>query len=118
MSKDQQSAFYKTKAWKKCREAYLRYKGGLCERCLASGLVTPAEIVHHRIHINPTNVKDPKVLLDWENLQCVCRDCHAALHPEMYQKTARRFTIDKNGHVESREREADARSGALPGARA
>ena len=102
MSKGKQSEFYHTQAWKKCRAAYLKSKGGLCERCLESGLIRPAEIVHHKIHISMDNITDERILLDWDNLQCVCRECHAALHPENNRIT-RRFTVDANGYVRSRE---------------
>ena len=39
--------FYTTFEWKRCREAYAKSVGGLCERCLKKGLVVPGEIVHH-----------------------------------------------------------------------
>lgn len=89
-------AFYQSQAWKKCRTAYAKSRRGLCERCLERGIVRPGEIVHHVVHITPENVGDPNVVLDWENLQLVCRNCHAELH-EM--KRTRRYTIDEAGRV-------------------
>lgn len=53
---------------------------GLCERCLAKGLYTPGKVVHHKIHLTPENISDPRVALGWENLQLLCQDCHAAVH--------------------------------------
>lgn len=88
--------FYKSKAWQKCRKAYLKSQGGLCERCRAKGLIVPAEIVHHREHITPETISDPNVLLNWSNLQCVCRQCHAELHGA---QGARRFTVAPDGTV-------------------
>ena len=66
-------AFYKSKAWTDCREAYARSVGGLCERCLRDGRFTAGEIVHHKTHITPENITDPRVTLSWDNLELVCR---------------------------------------------
>ena len=69
-------AFYKSKAWKDCREAYAKSKGWLCERCMKEGRLTTGEIVHHKIHITPENISDPSVTLNWDNLELLCKDCH------------------------------------------
>lgn len=90
-------AFYKTQAWQKCRNAYMEYRNGLCEVCLSKGIYKPAEIVHHKIHLTPENIKDPSVSLCWDNLQAVCRDCHAEIHG------GRRYKVDAQGHVYTRE---------------
>lgn len=87
--------FYKSKAWKDCRADYLKSVGGLCERCLASGRYSPGEIVHHKIHLTPENINDPSVTLNWDNLELVCRDCHADLH----RGYDRRFDVDEFGRV-------------------
>ncbi len=100
MSTGKQSEFYNTPAWKNCREAYLRSRSGLCERCAEKGIFKPAEIVHHKIHISPENIQDPNVLLDWKNLQCVCRECHAELHEDYYQsRSKKRYKVDSFGRV-------------------
>ena len=49
-------SFYKSQAWKKCRAAYAKYRGGLCESCFADGIITPGVIVHHKVHITPANI--------------------------------------------------------------
>lgn len=36
--------FYKTRAWKECRDAYLRKVGGLCELCMDRGIIKPADM--------------------------------------------------------------------------
>ena len=87
--------FYKTVAWKRCREAYAKSVGGLCERCLKKGLVVAGEIVHHKIHLTPENITDPTVALDWNNLELLCRACHADEH----QRLKKRYTFDEFGHV-------------------
>lgn len=87
--------FYKSKAWQKTREAYWQSKQGLCEICLAKGIIKPCEIVHHKTELTPDNISDPAITLNWDNLQAVCRDCHAQIHT----KTKKRYTIDDCGRV-------------------
>lgn len=53
---------------------------GMCERCFAMGLLTPAKLVHHKIHLNPENINDPEIALSCDNFQRLCQDCHAAVH--------------------------------------
>lgn len=86
--------FYFSPAWRKTRTAYMKSVGGLCEVCLAKGIVRPGEIVHHKVHLSPDNISDENVSLSWDNLQCVCRDCHARLHGE-----EKRFELDEYGRV-------------------
>lgn len=93
--KDFAAAFYKSKAWKNCRATYMDSVGGLCEECLERGIYRPAEIVHHVIEINPDNIQDPKVTLNWNNLEAVCRECHA----EKHGARARRYAVDPQGKV-------------------
>ena len=88
--------FYKSQAWKKCREAYAKSRRGLCEQCLERGLYRPGEIVHHKVHVEPDTISDPRVLLDWGNLQLVCRECHAELHGA---KEGQRYRLDEMGRV-------------------
>lgn len=91
-------AFYKSGEWKRCREDYAASVGGLCERCLQRGVYKPGEIVHHKVHLTPDNIHDPGVTLNWDNLELVCRDCHAELHEER----VRRYRIAANGSVTAR----------------
>ena len=93
--KDFAAAFYKSKAWQQCRAAYLEQSGGLCEDCLAKGIYTPAEIVHHIVEITPDNVMNPNVTLNFKNLRCLCRECHAAEHGARI----RRYKLDELGKV-------------------
>ena len=94
MSQGKQAQFYKTSAWVKCRDTYLRSVGGLCEKCKARGLITPAEIVHHKIHLNAGNITDPNITLNPDNLIAVCRTCHAEEHGSM-----KRFDVLADGTV-------------------
>ena len=93
--KDYARQFYSSKAWQKTRTAYAKSKRNLCEVCLAKGIITPAEIVHHKIELTPQNIIDPTITLNWNNLQCVCRECHAAAHGAKQ----RRYKLDELGRV-------------------
>lgn len=87
--------FYKSSAWKECRAAYAKSKGGLCEKCLAEGVFSVGEIVHHKIKLTPQNVNVPAITLAQENLELVCRECHAKEHGAR----KRRYKIGQDGRV-------------------
>ena len=87
--------FYKSPAWKTTRAAYFAAHRGLCEICLRQGMYQPGEIVHHKTHLTPDNINDPKVSLNWDNLQLVCRECHARLH----DAKKRRYKFDQYGRL-------------------
>ena len=91
-------AFYSSKAWQHTRDAYRKYRRNLCEVCLAKGVITPAEIVHHKIELTPENITDPSITLSFDNLQCVCRECHAVAHGARQ----RRWSIDEFGRVHAK----------------
>lgn len=46
-----------------------------CRRCGAAG-----SEVHHKIYLTPENINDPKVTLNPENLELLCRSCHQNEH--------------------------------------
>lgn len=73
------STFYKTKRWLKVRAVYLS-EHPYCERCLAAGIVKPAEHVHHRIHLTKDNYTDPAIAYGADNLEALCQDCHNREH--------------------------------------
>ena len=72
--------FYSSKAWQRTRAAYAKSKRNLCEVCLDKGLYKPCEIVHHKVELTPDNIDNPDVTLNWNNLQCLCREHHAEVH--------------------------------------
>ena len=85
--------FYTTRAWRKARASVLADHGGLCQLCLAKGLIVPAVHVHHRIPLTPDNMDDPKIALDSSNLMALCEECHAEQH------RTKRWRCDAAGHV-------------------
>jgi len=87
--------FYNSTRWQKTRAAYLQYVGGLCERCLSRGDITPAKIVHHVIELTPDNVNNPTIALSFSNLEALCRACHNEEHFLTANRV--RYRFDENG---------------------
>lgn len=87
--------FYKSQAWKTTRAAVFSARKGLCDLCLKQGLYVPAEIVHHKIPLTPDNINDPNISLNWDNLQLLCRECHARMH----DAKQRRYKFDQYGRL-------------------
>lgn len=90
------NAFYHSKAWKDCRSAYIQ-QHPLCERCEQIGLIVPAEVVHHKIHLTINNINDPSITLSFSNLESLCFACHNKEH--FGDKTERRWSFDENGKL-------------------
>ena len=86
-------AFYSSRAWRKCRESFLKSKEKLCEVCLGKGMIEPATQVHHRQPITPENLKNPAITLNHDNLMALCEKCHSEQHHK------RRWRCDPEGHV-------------------
>lgn len=103
MAKEYAKAFYNSQAWENCRAGYIKYVGGLCERCLAKGLYNPGVIVHHKIHLTPDNITNPEIALSYNNLELLCMDCHNKEHTDdrlHYQrKNKKRFVVDNFGKI-------------------
>lgn len=95
MARDFARAFYSSKAWQDCREAYAKSKRYLCEDCLQKGIITAGEIVHHKTELTPENITDANVALNFDNLRMVCRKCHA----EEHGAKIKRYTVDEFGRV-------------------
>ncbi len=66
----------------------------LCEECLKKGIVKAGENVHHKK--SPFNGEDVdwNLMLDYNNLETVCRECHADIHTKEDGKTTARQMIE------------------------
>ena len=115
MAKEFAQSFYNSTAWKRCREVYKRERAYLCENCLRKGIYKAGEIVHHKIEIDPININNPEITLNFDNLELLCRDCHAAMHEQTNnrwsevnkkkraERDARnRYVITQDGRVSAR----------------
>ena len=87
-------AFYNSRKWRQVQSDYKKKVGGLCERCRSKGLFVPAKIVHHKIYLNETNVNDPSVTYNFDNLEALCQECH---NKEHFEDSSKRWKFDKNG---------------------
>lgn len=72
---------YQSKKWKELRAAKL-IENPLCEVCLAHGIITPAEDVHHiRSPFDFSDINEVNALAyDYKNLKSICKQCHGKLH--------------------------------------
>ena len=52
--------------------------------------------VHHKTYIDVSNIQDPEVLLNKDNLEYLCMDCHNSEH---HAVNNRRYFISDDGRV-------------------
>ena len=97
MAKEFSYDFYHSKEWQKTRDLVIQKRHGLCERCLAKGIIKTGNTVHHKIELTPENINDPRISLGLDNLQLLCRDCHADVHRKW--KGSDRYELDEWGNV-------------------
>lgn len=75
----------------------------MCERCqkeFEEGKRSLKDInigstVHHKRHITPKNINDPRVTLSWDNLEVLCDEHHAIEH----RGKPKRYRYDKDGNI-------------------
>lgn len=76
MAKKWAKSFYKSKAWIRCRNSYIKKRikidGGLCEVCHEAA----GYMVHHKIILTPENISNPEVSLNHDLLSYECKTCH------------------------------------------
>lgn len=70
---------YNNTEWRKLRDIYIK-EHPLCEDCLDKGKVVPAEDVHHIRSPFQNGECNKALLLDYNNLKALCKECHAARH--------------------------------------
>ena len=70
---------YNSKIWRKLRDSYLK-QNPLCANCLRNGKVVPAEDIHHKISPFKGGEINWTLLLDPENLESLCKECHGEEH--------------------------------------
>lgn len=94
--------FYLSKAWRDTRAYIFTRDMGLCVRC-----GKPGEIVHHKIHLTPQNINDTDITLSEDNLELLCRECHAIEH-EGQAVTAAGLMFDDEGNLVERKEEYES----------
>lgn len=98
--------FYHSKAWLDVRSFVWDRAHGLCERCLERGEYKPADVVHHKVPLSPSNMDDPDISLNPDRLIALCHDCHTEVHQELgvgmlgsAKPAVRRVGFDRFGNV-------------------
>lgn len=115
MAKEYARAFYSSKAWQSCRNEYAKRRNHLCEDCLRRGIYRPGEIVHHKIELDPINIELPEVALNFDNLELLCRECHARRHEhsggrwsevnkrrKAKREASMRYSVGENGKISAK----------------
>ena len=97
MAKEYARAFYNSTAWKQCREAYKISVHHLCELC-----GSPGYYVHHKTHLTPRNINNPRVTLSFDNLRLLCATCHKGVHYNGFA-TSDGLTFDDDGNLIQKE---------------
>lgn len=85
---------YHTSAWRKLRRYYYGKQHGVCERC-----GRPGDIVHHKVHINESNVNDPSITLNEKLLELLCHECHNKEHKQIHSATRKGMGFDEEGNL-------------------
>ena len=99
MAREFSKKFYKSKAWKQCRESYISKVHGLCERCQAKNILKPGYIVHHKTYITPQNINNPMITLNHDSLEYVCLPCHNTIHSGSNSSVRDDVFFDENGDL-------------------
>lgn len=101
--------FYNSKAWKTVRKNVWLKQNCLCARCYKPVYVDgisewiPKDqrrtgIVHHKIHLDNTNVYDDEISLNEDNLEGLCIECHNQEHNPI-TSTREEYAFDEYGNL-------------------
>ncbi len=99
MAKEYAHSFYNSKSWKECRASYITSVHGLCERCQEKGIIKGGYIVHHKEYITPSNINNPEITLNHDNLEYVCEECHNKEHFRKHEAIREGLAIDEEGNI-------------------
>ena len=91
MARSINPSFYKSKVWEQVRKSYALSKYCICERCgqpvYCDGITEYLDkehrvkgIVHHKEHLNATNVMNDNIAYGFDNLELLCLECHNSIH--------------------------------------
>lgn len=93
------SRFFNSKAWIKCRASYIIKVNALCENCLKHNRIKTGDILHHKVHLNASNVRNPEIALNHDNLIFLCQSCHNSIHGKAESATAEGLYFNENGEL-------------------
>lgn len=70
---------YNNTTWRKLRDLFLK-EHPICQDCVAKGKITPAVDIHHLRSPFKGGEVNYGLLLDYNNLAALCKECHAERH--------------------------------------
>lgn len=85
--------FYTSDEWRDVREILLLDRHMTCEVCHKLIHKKYKAIGHHKIELNMSNLNDPTITLNLDNLMLVCNKCHNILHNRFGSKTQHRYLV-------------------------
>lgn len=71
---------YRTTEWERVRQYVIQRAHGLCEECLRQGRIEVGTDVDHIQPLDESNWQDWNIAYNPDNLQLLCRQCHAEKH--------------------------------------
>lgn len=82
---NQSYRYYHSRQWGLLRNWYITTHP-LCEECLAMGISTPADDVHHKVEFlsGTDDAAKWELLLSVENLESLCKMHHQQIHGERH----------------------------------
>ena len=98
MAQEFAKSFYNSKAWRNCRASFIAVRiaidGGLCMTCH----MELGKIVHHKVWLNESNINNPMIALNHDNLKYDCQTCHNQ-EKEGKEPEQPRYVFGTNGEV-------------------
>lgn len=89
-----QQKFYKSNKWLAVREQVILRDKNFCQIC--GQFIRGRAYVHHIKELNASNIDDPKIALNKENLITTCFECHEKEHPDRLKKEKEKEVIVDN----------------------
>ena len=92
--------FYHSKLWKDARQYALRRDHFTCQMCFDR-----AEEIHHIIELTQENINDVNISLNVDNLQSLCRRCHANITKGYVGAVDSEYIFSDDGQVIERDKQ-------------
>lgn len=106
LRRQERQKLYQLKQWRDLSKQY-RMEHPLCERCLAEGRTKESQQVHHLVSPFEWGLSEEeklKRLLNPNNLQALCVQCHVDIHKEK-DKKKKTEEIDESESESSEEKQ-------------
>jgi len=95
--RNKQTKFYNSSQWRKVRNVMISKSHGICSRC-GKPFNSRDLIVHHIHQLDETNINNPEVSLNCDNLEVLCWQCHNQIHSKN-EDMNRAMKFDADGNI-------------------